>query len=384
MKKSFITIIAFILIMGGIDLILPKNTSAQSNLVPISGSSVLTAKQLGDYVLIHNENPKLVGINIYRLADLYLSLGRIEGIRGDIAFAQAIHETGHFAFGNDVLPEQNNYSGIGAVGGGLAGAYFSNPEEGVRAQIQHLKAYANTEPLVTEKVDPRFNYVKRGIAPYWTDLNGKWAVPGDFYGENILVIYNKMKAILLSIPNVDNEITHDLPIASLYLKYDRPLISPNGQVAKILKKGYTYKVYGTLGNNYNLGGNYIVQADSSKMSVNIGRLYIQDNQAVLYKPDGTKYRNLQPGENIKVYSFDDTAYEVGGSYFIKKGQNLSFYKGVVTITANTPLYNASGEIIKTLTKNQNFRVYNLKGKRMGVGSGYYIISDKNKNNYVNL
>jgi hypothetical protein len=384
MKKFFVTIMAFVLIMGGVDLILPKNTSAQSNTVPISGASVLTAKQLGDYVLLHNENPQLVGINIYRLADLYLSLGRTEGIRGDIAFAQAIHETAFFAFGKDVLPMQNNYSGIGAVGGGIAGAYFSTPEEGVRAQIQHLKAYANTDPLVTETVDPRFNYVKRGTAPYWTDLNGKWAVPGDFYGENILAYYNEMKTIQLTIPNVDNDFTHDLPIATLYLKNDRPLLSANGQVVKLLKKGYSYKIYGTLGNNYNLGGNLIVQADSSKMNVYIGRLYIQDNHTAMYKPDGTRYRNLVPGETIKVYSFDDTSYEVGGSYFVKKNPKLSLYKGVVTITANTLLYNASGEIVKTLTKNQKFRVYNLKGKRMEIGGGLYIISDKNKNNYVNL
>jgi hypothetical protein len=384
MKRFFITIIAFVLVTTGIELFSQENAFAESNPVPISGASTLTSKQIGDYVLLHNDTPKLIGVNIYRLADLYLSLGRIEGIRGDIAFAQAVHETGYFTFGKDVLPEQNNYAGIGAVGGGFQGAYFTTPEEGVRAQIQHLKAYANMDPLLSEKVDPRFDYVKRGIAPYWTDLNGKWAVPGGFYGESILAIYNEMKAIQLTIPNVDNDVTHDLPIATLSLKYDRPLLSPDGQVSRILKRGYSYKIYGTLGNNYNLGGNYIVKADSSKMNVFIGRLYIPDNLGVLYKPDGTKHRNLTAGETIRVYSFDDNAYNVGGGYFIKKDPHLSLYKGVVTVTANSSLFNASGEVVKTLTKGQQFRVYNLKDKRMEVGGGLYILFDKNKNGYVNL
>ncbi|MFE8701719.1 glucosaminidase domain-containing protein [Cytobacillus sp. FJAT-54145] len=384
MKRIIKLILLLTILIGSTGFTFPNHSLAETNKVPIAGSSILTAKQLGDYVLLHNPEPKLIGIDIYRLADLFLSIGRMENIRGDIAFAQSIHETGFFNYGNDVLPEQNNYSGIGAVGGGAQGAYFKTPEEGVRAQIQHLKAYANTDPLVTELIDPRFNYVKRGTAPYWTDLNGKWAVPGNYYGELILGIYEKMKLIQLSIPNVDSTITHDLPMASLYLKYDRPLMAPDGKVAKVLKKGYTYRIYGTLGNNYNLGGSYVVVADSSKMNLYIGRLYIPDNNSVLSKPDGKKHRNLKVGETIKVYSFDDQAYYVGGGYYINKNQKLSFYKGMVTINDDTPLYNSNGEVVRTLTKNQQFRVYNIKGKKLEVGGGLYILSDKNKNSYLNL
>lgn len=384
MRKFVMFGLIFCLFVGSAGFLSPKSSSAEAAKVSIEGASTLTAKQMGDFVLLHNAEPKLVGIDIYRLAELFISIGRMENIRGDIAFAQSIKETGYFAYGNDVLPEQNNYSGIGAVGGGAQGAYFNTPEEGVRAQIQHLKAYANTEPLVTEKIDPRFDYVKRGVAPYWTDLNNRWAVPGNNYGEDILAIFDKMKAIQLSIPNVDTTVTHNLPIASLYLKSDRPLIAPDGKVSKILKKGFTYRVYGTLGNNYNLGGNYVLAADSSKMNVYIGRLYIQDNSSILYKPNGQKHRNLKPGETIKVYSFDNEAYYVGGGYFVKRNTKLSFYKGVVTIKANTPLYDKSGKVSRTLTKNQQFRVYNVEGKRLEVGGGYYIQYDKLKNSYTNM
>ena len=108
-------------------------------------------------------------------------------MRGDVAFAQSLHETGFFKYGGIVLPTQNNYAGIGALNGNAKGqaATFPDPRTGVRAQIQHLKAYASKEALVNGCVDPRFSLVTRGSAQYvdWLGAsdnpNGKgWAVPG--------------------------------------------------------------------------------------------------------------------------------------------------------------------------------------------------------------
>jgi hypothetical protein len=69
---------------------------------------------------------------------------------------------------------------------------LTRPREGVRAQVQHLKAYASTEPLKQECVDPRFKLVTRGVAPSWEDLNGRWAVPGNGYGESIVDIHRRI------------------------------------------------------------------------------------------------------------------------------------------------------------------------------------------------
>ncbi len=93
-----------------------------------------------------------------------------------------------------VKPEQNNFAGIGAVGGGYRGANFASPEEGVLAHLQHLYAYATAASLPNQfpLVDPRFHLVKRGSAPAWTSLNGKWAVPGTAYGQSILNLYKRM------------------------------------------------------------------------------------------------------------------------------------------------------------------------------------------------
>ena len=78
-----------------------------------------------------------------------------EGVKPEIVFGQAMKETGYLQFGGAVKIEQFNFAGLGATGGSVAGAQFSNVAEGIRAQVQHLKAY-----------DSRFNLVTRGSAPY--------------------------------------------------------------------------------------------------------------------------------------------------------------------------------------------------------------------------
>jgi len=150
---------------------------------PIMGAPVLTAAQLAAYLLAKNPYPKLsVSCTALELAEFFISEGRTEGVRGDMAFCQSILETGWFKFGGQVLPEQNNYCG-------LSDEYFLSPQMGVRAQIQHLKAYASTTPLKQDNADPRFHIVARGTAPYWEDLNGRWAVPGDAYGQTVIHLY---------------------------------------------------------------------------------------------------------------------------------------------------------------------------------------------------
>lgn len=152
------------------------------------GKSVLTEYQMETF--LHKINP-----NAPYLAKIFLREGAKENIRGDIAFAQSLKETGYFRYGGVVLPEYNNFAGIGAIDPNQKGkaARFATPEEGIRAQIQHLKAYATTEPLNEERVDPRFHLVQRGSAPNLEDLNGKWAVPGTTYGQDIMRIFGEME-----------------------------------------------------------------------------------------------------------------------------------------------------------------------------------------------
>ena len=89
-----------------------------------------------------------------------------EGVKPEIVFGQAMKETGYLQFGGAVKIEQFNFAGLGATGGSVAGAQFSNVTEGIRAQVQHLKAYASKDNLTQGIVDPRFQLVTRGSAPY--------------------------------------------------------------------------------------------------------------------------------------------------------------------------------------------------------------------------
>ena len=111
-----------------------------------------------------------------------------EGVCPEVLYAQVMKETGYLRFGNLVQANQCNFGGVGATGPGNPGYTFSSVREGLRVQVQHLKAYATTEPLNNPCIDPRFNLVSRGCAPKTTDLNGRWAIPGKGYGESLNAI----------------------------------------------------------------------------------------------------------------------------------------------------------------------------------------------------
>lgn len=129
----------------------------------IEGTAKATAKQMQAYIKKVNPN---VAQSVIDMIPLYLSEGQAEGIRGDIAFAQSCLETGNFTFKDSAVKlEQNNFCGLGVLDNGMLGASFATPQLGIRAQIQHLKAYANRSPLKNEVIDPRFSLVTRGSAP---------------------------------------------------------------------------------------------------------------------------------------------------------------------------------------------------------------------------
>lgn len=151
----------------------------------IMGQCVATYNQMITY--LRKMNPSAPDYVNY-----YISEGAAEGVRGDIAFAQSCVETGHWTFTGDVTADQNNFAGIGTTGNGVKGEYFDSPQLGIRAQIQHLKAYASKDALKGNCVDPRFSYVNRGCATKIGDLgNGKWASDSQ-YANKIIKILNEI------------------------------------------------------------------------------------------------------------------------------------------------------------------------------------------------
>jgi hypothetical protein len=136
-------------------------------------------------------NPRVDFERLYEIARAYLDEAAAEGINSDIAFCQMVHETDYLRFGGDARAWQNNFCGLGVTGGGRPGLSFSSVRLGVRAHIQHLKAYANAEPLRQRCVDPRFTLVRRARAPFVEDLAGTWAADPQ-YGV-------KLKCILAAL-----------------------------------------------------------------------------------------------------------------------------------------------------------------------------------------
>ncbi|MDJ0736733.1 MAG: N-acetylmuramoyl-L-alanine amidase [Nostocaceae cyanobacterium] len=140
-------------------------------------------------VFLKNNNESAL-VQFPDLPKIYREEGAIEGVNYDIAFCQMCVETGFLRFGDDIKPEQNNFAGLGTVTGANS-ASFDTPRIGVRAHIQHLKAYASLEPLVQETVDPRFRFVTRGVAPLVDQLSGRWSADGE-YGTKIMAMVKRL------------------------------------------------------------------------------------------------------------------------------------------------------------------------------------------------
>jgi len=161
---------------------------------PILGHSVLTGAQLAAWFRSTRHRARTT-IPMDQLAGLYVSEGAAEGVRGDIAFAQSIVETGYFGFpdGGLVAWTDNNFAGIGACDSCAHGHVYPDALTGVRVQMQYLHVYA--DPTITvarfahPPVDPNMDQnFRKGQAPTWAGLTHTWAT-ADGYGDAILGVY---------------------------------------------------------------------------------------------------------------------------------------------------------------------------------------------------
>ena len=171
--------------------------------VPVMGTARLNATQMVAWFnanTSHASGWKVAEPPII-VAQRYLDEGGVEGVAGDVAFVQAILETGWFRFANSsVPPSYNNFAGIGATDVNPAPAQFATVQIGIRAEIQHLRAYADATattctqpPLHRYCADPRFDLVTpKGKAPKWNQFgNGNWATDPN-YAVKIWNLYQSM------------------------------------------------------------------------------------------------------------------------------------------------------------------------------------------------
>ena len=166
--------------------------------ITILGEAEVPPGKMAAYIRRRNPEAKL-NCSIEDLVGFYYAEAGMEGVRPDLALCQAIKETGCFAYGGDVVAAQNNYCGLGTTGGGVKGHFFATPKDGVRAHVQHLLAYTSTRPPHQALADPRYELLKEkrpdvfGQVTTWVGLNGKWAVPGKTYGQDILAMLEAVK-----------------------------------------------------------------------------------------------------------------------------------------------------------------------------------------------
>jgi hypothetical protein len=155
----------------------------------IMGTGRISGEELA--LFLAGNNPAADRDFVLALAGYYITEAAAEGVNHDTAFAQMCLETGFLRYGGLVTPDMNNFCGLGALGPGQNGEVFPEPRIGVRAHIQHLKAYASTEPLNGTLVDPRYKWVKYGSSPTIHGLSGTWAVDKS-YSRKISAILRRL------------------------------------------------------------------------------------------------------------------------------------------------------------------------------------------------
>jgi hypothetical protein len=163
---------------------------------PIIGPNRLTAYQMAEFVRRNGYTPNIT-VPLDELAQDYLDESAKVGVRGDVAWAQSILETGGFGFaGSMVEPEDNNYAGIGACDSCHRGFRFPDAVTGVRAQMQLLRVYTDKSVTLDSLPDPlvlpgtlRLGF--RGKVQSWWDLTGTWATATD-YGIRVYELYERM------------------------------------------------------------------------------------------------------------------------------------------------------------------------------------------------
>lgn len=172
---------------------------SDADAVSLFGPATVSQEQMVKFIRSVSPAPKL-NCSLEELVGYYYTEADVESIRPDVALCQALKETDFFRYGNDVDYRQNNFCGLGATGNKAPGYSFFTPQRGVRAHIQHLLAYGSKKLPKQELVDPRYHYLVEhypqyhGAAVYWPDLNGRWAVPGTTYGQDILRLWREAQA----------------------------------------------------------------------------------------------------------------------------------------------------------------------------------------------
>jgi len=174
--------------------------------VSLMGPTTMSAPQMASWWRAqHYSNPNLT-VSVDELAQMYVDEGTAEGVRGDVAFAQAVLETGGFR-----SAPGNNFAGMGWCDSCSTGRVFPTARDGVRAQIQHLRNYGDQLSRASQLAHPASVYwyapsslsqavadqnfdtfFAKGWAITWNQMgHGNWATDPN-YSDKVMKIYASM------------------------------------------------------------------------------------------------------------------------------------------------------------------------------------------------
>lgn len=218
-RLSIVVLAASSLALGACDSALTSTANDPRGL-PVLGPSRVSAAQLATWFRATGQTARLSpGTTIDDLAKYFIEEGNAENVRGDMAFVQSVLETGYFQYNPPppngyIVPSDNNFAGMGAYGDGSRVMRAPDPRTGVRAQIQHLRNFADPTSRAANLAYPPVpawygadpaqairnydGFFRKGKAPTWnqlggTDANGNvnWASAPN-YATSIANIYNRI------------------------------------------------------------------------------------------------------------------------------------------------------------------------------------------------
>ena len=183
-----------------------EDRQIKANQYEIMGISSVTAAQMTAHYKAHATYPSAQmsaggAPDITDFVQIIFDEATAEGVRPEVVYSQAMNETGWLRFGGDDSISQYNFAGLGTVGDGNPGNSFPDVRTGIRAQVQHLKAYASTDALNEPCVDTRFDMIPRGCAPYvqWLGIKENpygigWA-GAEHYGDYLMKIIVEVRSM---------------------------------------------------------------------------------------------------------------------------------------------------------------------------------------------
>jgi hypothetical protein len=174
-------------------------TNARDVSPTVLGDSVMTVEEIVGWYKAQGIVGYAGGVDLATMVGFYLDEGKAEAVRGDVAFAQSVVETGAFT---SPLTTHNNFAGIGACDSCPTGFDFATPQQGVRAQAQLLHAYADKALRISTLANPAVGsnpdrLSVRGCCTTWNKLTGTWASDPN-YGPKLMTVYLSMLQFALA------------------------------------------------------------------------------------------------------------------------------------------------------------------------------------------